>query len=87
MGSLSVVPEEPLNEAAVELWQVVRQKISVLRDECFRECAVEPLDLTLHLGTARVTVEMHNPFLIEKHVKVIRELTAVVRLHMRHGYR
>ena len=55
-------------------------------NERFRKRPVEPLNLSVHLGRARIGVEMDDALVIAKRLKMIGKLRAVVCLDMGKRY-
>ncbi len=58
MRTNGVVPDEPVHQLLIEDREVVSKQWAVERNEVLRECPVEPLYVSIHLGSFRIGVEV-----------------------------
>lgn len=83
MGSLVVVPEQVVDQFLVESDDVPLEELKMVLDELLRKRAIESLDRTVHLRTARVRVIVADRELPARVMEEVRELAPVVGLYLR----
>ena len=77
MHSVCVVPDEPINELAIEQLGC-RKERGVIVDKFFLNRAIESLAVSVHLGRLWIRVVVGHVQTPEFCVKMLHKLTAVV---------
>ncbi len=80
VGSLGVIPNEPLHQSLIEAYNVVREYGSIQIGMLLLYGAVEPLDERIHLGSPRIGMEVWNTECIQFLCEVLCKLASIVGL-------
>ena len=80
--TFGVVPDEPVDESVVEAIQVISEEAAMVLNEVFGERPVEAFDVGVHLGAARIGIEVRDTESDAGIVEQVGELASVVGLYL-----
>ena len=86
MRTSGVVPQQPIDQFLIKLFNIVGEQHSVSCNERIGERTVESFDLRILLWTPRVGVEMNDVAFLKIYFKMFGELAAVIGLYVGERY-
>ena len=81
VGALGIEPGQPVQEAQIELGQVVEQQLLVYVQELLLDGPVKAFAVDVHFWGSREGMPVHYALSLQGMVEVLGELLAVVREH------
>jgi len=74
----SIVSQQPVGQLPVKGSEVIKQQIFVVVHEGLLEGAIEPFDMRVHFGGARVRPPVGDPVFVEPLLEVAEKLRTVI---------